>query len=159
MIRREFASVAQQIGGTLSSGILTATMQQYFIAHANEIVKIDLVRDVGAQFGEKRLFGPVRVDAPEKIGANKITAILSRTTAKDFVDLYFLLQTGLGFESLFDMARAKDGGLNKFYLPWMMRQIRQVEHLPVMLKPLNIDVLKTFYLELADQLLREIKPE
>ena len=45
-------------------------------------------------YGELETVQGIIVDAIENIGANKVTAIFGRTVSKDFVDLYFILQTG-----------------------------------------------------------------
>ncbi len=48
--------------------------------------------------------------------------------------------------------------LSEFWLAGMLRQAETLSRLPVMLKPLELDALKSFYLNLADDLLRQIKP-
>lgn len=132
--------------------------QQFFFAQDEIRLQVDLVRDADIQFGTPKHFGKVIVDAPENIGANKITAIFGRTESKDFVDLYFLLQSGLEFPALLKLAKEKDHGLQEFFLAGMMRQAMTLQDLPLMLKPLDLDVMKQFYLELADDLMRRAKP-
>jgi hypothetical protein len=116
------------------------------------------VRDIAAQFGEHRRIDSVIVDALENIGANKVNAIFGRTDVKDFVDLYVILKAGLELFDLIEMAKQKDAGLTEFYLAGMMRQVRELNRLPRMLKPIDLDTLKEFYLRLADDLLRRAKP-
>jgi len=119
-----------------------------------ETLKADLVQEPGTQFGEKRWCEGVIVDSLVDIAANKVTAILGRADAKDFVDLYFLLHDlGYDLDKLIPMARQKDLGLTEFYLAGMLRHIHKVKDLPVMLKPLALPTLVSFYDELADQLL------
>lgn len=157
-MRRELPDLARRLQCSLSSGISTPTLAQFFLTRHNASVMIDLVRDVDVQCGEHRIHDGVIVDALENIGANKITAIFGRTDAKDFVDLYFILQSGCAFETLLRMAQQKDTGLSEFYLAGMMRRVSQLTRLPKMVKPLDLEVLQKFFLQLADDLLLSIKP-
>ena len=149
--------IAARLGVPLVRGGSGPAFDRYFLG--DEKAQIDLVRDQDVQFGEKREFGRVIVDAPENIGANKITAIFGRTESKDFVDLYFLLSSGQDWDHLLTLAKEKDLGLNNFYLAGMMRQVETLKSLPIMLKPITLETLKAFYLDLATDLVRDIKPE
>lgn len=157
-MRRELPALARRLQCSLASGISTPTLAQFFLTRHDASVMIDLVRDVDVQFGEPRVYDGVIVDAVENIGANKITAIFGRTDAKDFVDLYFILQAGWDFETLLHMAQQKDTGLSEFYLAGMMRRVAQITRLPKMIKPLDVDILQKFFLRLADDLLLSIRP-
>lgn len=154
----EMEGIARTLHAAFETRIATPTFRQIFLTRGDESLKIDLVRDIDIQFGEHRDFDSVIVDAFENIGANKINAIFGRTVVKDFVDLYFILQTGLKFEDLLAMAKQKDGGLSEFYLAGMMRQARELNRLPRMLKPLDFEAMKKFYVGLGDELLRRTKP-
>ncbi len=124
-----------------------------------ESLTVELVQDVGPQFGEKRWCEGVLVDALPNIAANKVTAILGRGDVKDFVDLYFIIQRwGYDFEMLFEMGKQKDKGLTGFYLAGMMRQVHRIKDLPVMLEPVDLEALVSFYDELADRLLAQHRP-
>ncbi len=124
-----------------------------------ESLKGDLVQEPGTQFGEKRWCEGVIVDSLVGIAANKVTAILGRADAKDFVDLYFLLhELGYDLGKLIPMAKQKDLSLTEFYLAGMLRHIHKVKDLPIMLKPVDLETLVSFYDELADQLLAKHAP-
>ena len=124
-----------------------------------ESLKAELVQDVGEQFGERQWCEGVRVDSLVNIAANKVTAILGRADVKDFIDLYFLIRRiGYDFDKLLEMAKQKDLGLTEFYLAGMLRQIHTVKDLPVMLKPVDLEKLVSFYDELADRLLGRHRP-
>ncbi|MEI6702032.1 MAG: nucleotidyl transferase AbiEii/AbiGii toxin family protein [Deltaproteobacteria bacterium] len=56
------------------------------------ILKVEYIYEPYTHFGEFVEWGGCFVDSLENIGVNKITAAQNRKTAKDFVDLYFLLQ-------------------------------------------------------------------
>jgi len=124
-----------------------------------ESLKAELVQDVGEQFGEKQWCDGIRVDSLVNIAANKVAAILGRADVKDFIDLYFLIRRiGYDFDKFLEMAKQKDLGLTEFYLAGMLRQIHTVKDLPVMLKPVDLEMLGSFYNELADRLLEGHRP-
>lgn len=128
-------------------------------ASGGESLKADLVQEPGTQFGEKRWCEGIIVDSSVDIAANKVTAILGRADAKDFVDLCFIVQElGYDLDALIQMAKQKDLGLTEFYLAGMLRQIHKVRDLPVMLKPVALERLVSFYDELADRLLATHRP-
>ncbi len=157
--QHEITAIGQRLLAPSKVAVAAPSFRKVYLNHPQETLRVDLVRDIDVQFGTHPLFGNVIVDALENIGANKVTAIFGRTVSKDFVDLYFLLQGGLEFEKLLAMAKEKDGGLTEFYLAGMMRQVRNLERLPRMIKPLDLQALKQFYLDLEENMMRSIKPE
>lgn len=157
--RREIRGIAEALHGSLIGGISTPTYQQFFLTRPDAPpLKLDLVRDVGPQFGERRVVEGIIVDSLSNIAANKVTAILGRTEAKDFVDLYFLLHAGYELRTLISLARQKDPGLTEFYLGHTMRQVTRLKMLPRLVKPVTLEELQGFYLGLADNLLRMAGP-
>jgi predicted nucleotidyltransferase component of viral defense system len=122
-------------------------------------LQVDLVRDFGPQYGQHGTVEDIVVDSIENIGANKLTAILSRTEAKDFVDLYFILQAGYEFDDLLVKARAKDLGLQPFFMAGTLLQVRHLRILPSTTPPLALTDLQTFITALADQLLDQLRPQ
>jgi hypothetical protein len=102
--------------------------------------------------------GNIVVDSIENIGANKLTAILGRTEAKDYVDLYFILRAGYPFEDLLAKAREKDLGLQPFFMAGTLLQVRHLRTLPPTTPPLSLAELQAFILSLADQLLDQVRP-
>jgi hypothetical protein len=157
--RREMAGIAEALRCTLASALSTPTFQQFLLT-LQELppLKLDLVQDVGPQFGERLVVDGIIVDSLENIAANKVTAIFGRTDAKDFVDLYFILQAGYDLKYLIAQAKQKDLGLTEFYLGHMMRQVSRLDSAPELFKPLSLQTLQEFYLGLADELLREACP-
>ena len=159
LARQEIYRLATVLSVSVESIVTTPTFQRFELAQTGSAaVKLDLVRDVDFQFGAHRKFEAIIVDSLDNIGANKISAIFGRTESKDFVDLYFLLQGGQLLPHLIRDAKAKDSGITEFWLAGMLRQVEALTRLPVMLKPLELGTLQSFFLELADNLLRGIKP-
>ena len=56
------------------------------------------------------------------------------------------------------LAKQKDSGLTEFWLAGMMREVTKLKDLPIMLKPLTLEKLRAFFLELADREFRDVRP-
>lgn len=107
---RLLPAIVLNLNSVFEERIRTANWQQGFVRVRNgETLKIDLVRDVGAQFGTPQRLGDVIVDSELNIAVNKITAVFSRADTKDFVDLYFLLKKGYSLNELIRLARKRFG--------------------------------------------------
>lgn len=165
---QDFAQVNQVILGILhtlelriTSQVVTDTFLQYIIADAaRSSLKVDLVKDVPVHFGVLITKNGVRIDSLENIGSNKVLAVFGRTDAKDFVDLYWILQhTELKFGDLYLQAQKKDLGLSELYLAYALQNIEKIRLFPRMLEPLAWDEIKEFFQALARTLLTQIKPD
>ena len=109
-------------------------------------LKIDIVRDAPPHFGEPTMREDgVIVDTLENIAVGKLSALYGRAYPRDFVDLYFLLNSGVDFKKLVELAK-KDSGVIEFYLAGMIRQVTklQAKHLPTLLKPLDLEDARGF---------------
>ena len=164
---QDFAHANQLVLGILhllelriTHQVATDTFIQYIVANSDgDTLKVDMVKDIPVHFGMIELKDKVRVDSLENIGSNKILAVFGRTEAKDFIDLYWILQqAGLDFETLFKQAQEKDLGLSEFYLAYALQNIEKIRLFPRMLAPLPWDEIKTYYQTLARDLLIRIKP-
>ena len=165
---QDFAQVNQLILGILhtlklriTSQVVTDTFIQYILADAaGSSLKVDLVKDIPVHFGEIVTKSGVRIDSLENIGSNKVLAVFGRTDAKDFIDLYWILQrTELKFDDLYRQAEQKDSGLSEFYLAYALQNIEKIRLFPYMLEPLAWDEIKAFFQALARTLLTQIKPD
>jgi len=138
----------------------TDTFLQYITEnHSGNTLKIDFVKEIPVHFGEFKMFGKTRIDSLENIGSNKLLTIFGRRDAKDFIDLYFILQkTILKFDYLYNLAIQKDLGLSEFYLANSMRQIEDITIYPKMIVKLDKNKLVKFYKDLAEKLMLKIKP-
>jgi predicted nucleotidyltransferase component of viral defense system len=158
---RPIETIASDLDCTLQRTRVSQYFQQFLLSHSQReaLLKIDVVRDFGPQYGERFTHDRIIVDALDNIAANKITALFGRADIKDFVDLYFILQEGYDLNELFEMAREKDPGLTEFYFVGMLRQIEKHTRLPKMLKRLELDTLRSFYGDLARKLMSDLKPD
>jgi len=159
-------SVVPRIAEELQCRITHSRRAEYFrqfvmVSAMDEgnIVRIDLVRDFGPQYGSRGTVEGIRIDSVENIGANKVTAILGRTDTKDFVDLHFILKSGFEFEHLFQLAKEKDTGLTEFYLAQAMLEVRRLTRLPIMRAQLELPELQAQFVDLANALLDRINPQ
>jgi len=93
------------------------------------------------------------IDTKGDIAVNKLLVITQRTTVKDFVDLYFLLQKDFSWWDLLSGTEKKFGmELDKLYLSSLLTKIEQFDVLPVMKNALTIKELKQFFLSEAKRL-------
>jgi len=124
-------------------------------------IKIDVVHDPPPYFGEVMLQPDgVRVDSLENLAVGKLLAVFGRAYPRDFVDLYFLLKSGIDIDRLLALAKQKDLGFSEYFLGGMLEQIAKVEprDLPRLLKPVDLEEMKRLLLDLAARLKRK-KPE
>ena len=154
-------AAAEIIGASYETRLLSTTLQQVFLTRAGEPrLKIDIVRDPGPLFGEVKELDGIQVDSQLNIAVGKVNAIFGRTAARDFVDLYTLLHSGFDFDELFALAQQKDPGLEEFYLSRMVRLVSRLtkDDLPTMLKPIDLEAIQRFFLDLADKLADRANP-
>jgi predicted nucleotidyltransferase component of viral defense system len=157
-VSNSLPAIAEKLGAVVEDRFRTVSFRQAFIRVGAEELKIDLIRDVGAQFGEHRRFGDIIVDSELNIAVNKVTALFGRAAPKDFVDLYFLLKKGYTLDELMRMAKEKDLGFTEFYFAGMLHESRRVTSLPPMIEPLTVRELQDFFEPLANRIIARIKP-
>ncbi|OAT86746.1 nucleotidyl transferase AbiEii/AbiGii toxin family protein [Desulfotomaculum copahuensis] len=155
---REFESQLHAAGLDVKVERRQATFVRFLI---EQELKVDLALD--APF---RLKPPVQldingiktfVDGLEDIAANKMLALFGRAEPRDFIDVYFLSREYFDFMEMTKMAAQKDTGFDLYWLAAAMQEAEKIELLPVkMLKPFNLQDLKTFYREQRIKLLRRI---
>jgi hypothetical protein len=90
---------------------------QYFVrallSRADLILKLEMINDVAARVGEPRLHAQLgRIDSPENILANKLTALIGREEARDLADVWGLCQKlGLSLQAAISGAQSKSSGI------------------------------------------------
>ncbi len=137
------------------------TLNQVIYRRDDKEIKVDIVRDSGPCFGEAQKFGNIQVDAIENIGANKVGALFGRAAYRDYIDLYFILREGgFSFEHLLELAKQKDSGIQEFYLAgWIKQQTPKLQTPPTMLKDVDLEEVKQYFLKLADDLMAGLNPD
>jgi hypothetical protein len=83
------------------------------VAAGDVVLKIEMIDDVPAHVGDVRMH-PVlgRLDSPENILANKLTAVVDRREPKDLADIWgFCCRMNLSCQDALDAAQSKAAGL------------------------------------------------
>lgn len=118
------AAVARDLGGTLESLVVYVDFRRFLLRRGSSSVVVELVRDrVPQLIDEKPFVGPIQVDPPEEIIANKLCTLLSRAEIRDLVDVRALEAAGFRVEDHIEAATRKDGGLTPGQLAWVLSQI------------------------------------
>ena len=123
----------------------------------NEVVlKIEFVNDLPARVGEVQ-YHPVlgRIDTPENILANKVTAILDREEPKDFADIWGLCaQKGLSLKEAIRGAQGKAIGIFPADLARVLCSVQQEDWQAVRwIKAPPAEIFITQLIELGEGLL------
>jgi Nucleotidyl transferase AbiEii toxin, Type IV TA system len=119
--RSEFALWADRLIGALSeAGRFRTDVRQrderfvrLFLVSPEATLKVEMINDVPSHIGEFRQH-PVlgRLDSPENILANKVTALVDREEPKDLADIWgFCFKMGLSLETALENAGSKAAGI------------------------------------------------
>lgn len=123
-------------------------------------LKIDVVADTDFRVGSPELVGEYMVDSLKNIAVNKVCAILGRLDTKDYIDTYFLLkERGFDIFELLSLGQKRDAGMELFVWASLIADVKQLSIMPKMLRPVSLDDVKIFFLELRDRILDKIKPQ
>lgn len=121
--------------------------QTYEISWKNHAGKIEFVHyDFPTLVKSSRAYEGFVIDSLGDIATNKLLTISQRTTTKDFVDLYYLLQKDFTWWDLMRSVEKKFGiEIDKIYLASLLTKVDELDTLPIMKKNLSLDTLKKFF--------------
>jgi len=125
--------------------------KRIMVKELDTTLKVEFIYDPHPHVGEFVEWNGCLVDSVENIGANKITAVQDRKTAKDFVDLYFLLQK-LRLEQMVNDAQKKIVPLD-YENTLLAFSDRYLEGTALMIRPLEAEEMNRFGLELVRKLI------
>ena len=118
-------------------------------------LKVDFVHHFQKRVEAGAIWKSIGIDSQLDIAINKLITINQRTTVKDFVDLYFLLQT----HSLYDLmegVKVKYGiKLETLLIASDFLKVDYFTFLPRMIKPLKLSDLVSFFRDQATKLSKE----
>lgn len=157
--RHVIQAVAQDLGARLVVRQDAPGFRRYALTRGDDTVVVDAVHDPTPQrIASKPRVGSIRVDPPEEILANKLTAVVGRMEERDLVDILFLERAGYRVEDALPAAMAKDGGCTPATLAWLLSQIEIPEglRLPAGLTP---DELRASIQDMIVRLRRAALPE
>lgn len=141
---------------------------QFFLAGdpvtEHRLVKLDVAQDPEPYPAPPLRFDRVLVDALLSIAVNKL-AIVTRDEAKDYVDLYVILQeTSHHLTDLIPLAKQKLPGLDEWAIADKFRRVRNLRNVAefltsYMVKPVDWRALVQFYEDRAEELLELFPPQ
>ncbi len=115
--------VARHLNATIEAKVASPSFHRSVLSRGTEHLVIDLVHENVPQLHpNKMLVGKLRVDPPDEILANKLTALVGRTEERDIVDVLFLERSGLRTEDLLPAALRKDGSCTPTTLSWLLSE-------------------------------------
>lgn len=89
---REFIQKLEKTFENLEVTLDGEFFKRLFIKKDNASLKLEFIYENYKTVGTKTKFKNTLVDSKENICANKVGAVMDRRSAKDFIDLYFLLR-------------------------------------------------------------------
>lgn len=120
-----------------------------------ERIKLDFAVDAPFRLEPRVLqkdYG-IYIEGRLDICCNKLSALFDRAESKDFVDVYFILQELLPWETLFKSAEKKHVGMEPHLLAKAFLRVRDLQALPRMIKPLSLIQLQDYFFDLAKRLM------
>jgi len=137
-------------------------LHMFFLEYQNKSeLKVDFnyypfpqIKKGGSEFG-------VLVDSLHDIAVNKVQTIATRTTARDFIDLYCIIKsTGFTLSQLIKEARIKfDWYVEPIQFGKQFLKAPKLEDLPRMISPIPALEWQNFFIEEAKKLSSEILSE
>lgn len=117
----------------------------YFASENDNELKVEFTKYPFKHLEPPKIIDNLRIDSLRDIEANKLMAMLERFDPKDFVDLFYLLQS-TNLENIRKDAEIKFGvKISGIFLGGELAKVGRIEALPKMLKPLTPDELKEFF--------------
>ena len=131
----------------------------FFLTYPNNVqLKVDFNYYPFPRIKEGVIYHGITLDSLLDIAVNKIQTIATRTAARDFIDLYFAVQKmGVSVHELIQMARNKfDWYIEPIQFGKQFIKVGELRDYPRMIKKLDTEALKQFYLKEAKRLDEEI---
>lgn len=125
---------------------------QFFFRFGREELKVEFAKYPFGRLDEHIMRGGVRIDSLRDIAANKLMAMLDRFDPKDFVDLFYILQTFKLNEVRQDVEKKFGIEVGDLFLGGELVKSRRIEALPKMIKSLTPEELKEFFAKQAKEL-------
>lgn len=96
-----------------NQAVINLKTDDFYSLTIEKILKVDLVNDVAAHFGDLRKYSIFpRVDNVENILSNKLTALVSREEPKDIVDLIIISESKkIDWQQIFTDVNSKAVGI------------------------------------------------
>ncbi len=131
-------------------------LEVFLHGQQGEIIKCDFAQNAPYRLQPKvrsEEFG-IFLDNALDVSCNKLSALFDRSEAKDFVDVFFIVRELFPFADLLKNAKQKHVGLDDYWLAAAMSKVEELGPLPRMVKPVQVDELRSFFLALARTLMQ-----
>lgn len=133
---------------------LSEVVSMFYLTFKNtKILKVDFGYYPYKRVEKGKIINGIEVDSMLDIAINKLATVNQRSSVKDFVDLYYLLEKF----TIWDLIQ---GVKVKFRMEidyWILSSdmfdvVDKFDHMPRMIKPLTLEELKKFYRQKAKEL-------
>lgn len=131
------------------------TFTEIIVTSGDENVKIELAIDAPYRI-KPTVFNKeyqLYIENITDLSCNKLSALFDRFAAKDFVDIYFIDKEIIKLDKLIQLTKKKHIGFDEYWLARAMYRAKDIEFLPKMIKAVEIDELKDFFLKKANGLM------
>lgn len=131
----------------------------YMLRFSEEILKIEFTYYPFERAEKTKLIAGLRIDSLLDIAINKVFSITQRTSARDFIDIYFILKENknLSFAGLVKKARIKfDWHIDPLHLGTQLSKVKDVRDMPIMLEKIKPEIWREFFLNEARKLSKKI---
>ena len=103
----------------------------------------------------------LKVDSLVDIAANKLLALFSRATLRDFIDVYFLVKKAkFTSEDLMDKAKIKDPGFDLYWLGVALERINTFKEsspeILLLVEPVDFKELLTFFTQWREKIAKKL---
>ena len=134
---------------TFNSRFVEVVYNFVLVFKNRKTIKLDFAFYPYKQIESPKTIGGIKVDSLFDIAVNKLLVISQRDEIKDFVDLYYLLQKF----SIWDLREAVKVKfkveVESLLLASDFLKIEDFDYLPMMIKPLRLGVIKSFFRQQA----------
>ena len=126
----------------------------FLIFKDGEKLKVDFNYYPFPRINKGTKFKNLSVDSIYDIAVNKVQTMFTRTRSRDFVDLYFIIQSSnYSLDQLIGDSKAKfDWHIDKITLASQFVKVKEISDLPTMLVPFHQKDMEKFFLDLAESL-------
>jgi predicted nucleotidyltransferase component of viral defense system len=163
---RYCSAILASMGIVVASQDITEDYARLFVYPGDQedtMLKLEFARDVPAMMAPPEIKGQIVVDSYEDIAVNKVCTILSRTESKDFCDLFFILnESRYELDYLISRAREKEAALDEEYgildFATNLLTVKELQFLPRMIKPLTLEELRAYFVPIAEDVIRRLRP-
>lgn len=155
---RTLSAIAASLQGSAEATIRAPDFRRWVVRTRDGAIVVDLVRDRAPQIhADKQMLEGIRVDPPDEILANKLSALMGRSELRDLVDVRALELAGNRVEDALRAGSIKDASLTPAQLGWVLSQITLGDEVRL---PAGVSVseMRSYLADLVTRLARMARP-